>query len=285
MKKVFVTVIAIALVAAVIGSCFALYEQSGTTSKSVALTATAEVCQLTIDTSTSLAFAGISPTNSTHSVDVTLDTSDSTLVDGVHGIFKVAVSGDIASYVDVAVNSIASVGAVELGAANADALTVGGADITLSAVPQYYRVTVSLKAAYSGTEFEAVAELTGTITVSFVVDESTVFAYDAEAFYVVGKINGGTTKWYPTANSVVLSDPVGSGNLAQKASVTLKAGDKIKVVKNYKAGAVWYSGQAINSSVTGVSGIDEDGNVLIDADGTYDIYVNDSSQIWVAAHE
>lgn len=281
-RKLLVTIIAIVLVIAVTSTCFALYEKTAT-EKVINLSATAEVCTLTVGTSTSLDFAGISPSNRTKTVDVTLSTSDNTLVDGVHGIFKVALSGDLASSMDVAVNAIASVGAESLGAANADALTESGANIALSAVPQYFRVTISLKEAITGDNFGTIAEQTGAITISWTVDTTTVFAYNAEAYYVVGTLNG-VTAWYPTANSIVLNDVPSSGNQAMKLNVTLHNGDSFKVVKNHRVSATWYSGQADNSSVAGVSGIDGDGNVQIDADGSYDIYVNDSGAIWVAVH-
>lgn len=279
-KTILITVIAIVLVLSIAGTCFALYK-SAATDKVVNITASGgENCNLTIGTSTSLDFAGISPSNRTKTSDITLSTSNNNIVDGVHGLFKVAIAGNIAEYITLTVNEIASVGAAEVGSANADALTNAGADIALSTVPKYFRVTMYLNDA-GVTAFATIAEQTATVTVSWTVNQSTIFAYDANAYYIVGSV-GGVTAWYPTSESIVLNDQPTEGNQAMKTSVSLTQGDVFKVVKNYKATPSWYGGKTNNTGHVSVSV--DNGDITVNTTGVYDIYVNNDGRVWVAVH-
>ena len=285
-KKLIVIVIAVVLVAAVVGTCFALYKIPAQ-QKVININASADVCNLTLNSSASLDFANISPNNRTKTADVTLDVDDSDLVDGVHGTFKVAVSGNLANYITVTVNSIASIGAATPGAVNADAITNAGADIALSDVPQYFRITLYLND--SGvTNFATIAEKTGTVTVSWTVDESSVFSYDATAYYIVGTING-STHWQPSSESIVAGTG-NEGNYAIATNVSLKSGDSIKAVLAYRSdNPTWYGGKTNNTEggndgVAGVYVASDNANVDITADGNYDIYVGKDGRIWVAAH-
>ena len=284
-KTLLVTVIAIVLVLSIAGTCFALYKTTPN-NKTVNISATAgDTCNLTIGTSTSLDFSGISPAegHTSKTVDVTLSTSNGALADGVHGIFKVAKTGDLAAYIDVTVNEIPSVGGT-LGSAVADATTAQGLDIALSATPKYYRITMALSAAAIA-DFSLAAEKTGSITVTWAVNDASVFSYDANAYYVVGTLNG-VTAWYPTSNSIVLNDTPTGSNIAQKNAITLHAGDSFRVVKNYKDGAIWYGGKADNANnPAGVAVSSPDGNgynIDITTDGTYYIFLNGENRIWVS---
>ncbi|MBQ4443913.1 MAG: hypothetical protein II896_04540 [Clostridia bacterium] len=284
-KKLLVSLIAIVLVAAVAGSCFALYSVNAT-NKVVSISAGYQVVNMQFknaDNSAVLADVdfddAFSPDLTTQTVDVVLAITNGALADGVHGLFTAALTGTLASHVDVTVNLLTAVG----GSLSTDitaSATGAGYDIALSATPVAVRITVALKAADIA-DFASAAETTGTLTLTWAKVAGSVFTYDDNAYYVVGTVNG-VTAWYPCATSVLMNDTPGEGNQAKKASVTLQAGDSIKVVKGYETSATWYSGQESNNTVTGVSGIDGDGNVQIDANGTYDIYVNTSGQIWVA---
>ena len=272
-KTLLVTVIAIVLVLSIAGTCFALYKTTPA-NKTVNISATAgEDCNLTIGTSASLDFSGISPAegHSSKTVDVTLSTSNGALADGVHGIFKVAKSGDLAAYIDVTVNEIPSVGGT-LGSAANDATTAQGLDIALSATPVYYRITMALSAAAIA-DFSLAAEKTGTVTVSWEVNNSSVFTFDANAYYVVGTING-VTSWTPNESSVKMTSPGANNDLAT-VTHTFSAGDTFKVVNGEPL--QWHdfwSGATENFS-------NSSGQITINTAGTYKIDLNNEGHGYI----
>ncbi len=282
-KALILAIIAIILVISVVGVCVALYKVAAT-QKQVNITASSgSTCNLTIGTADNLNFTGISPNSTTRTFDITLSTSNNALADGVSGIFKVTKGGAQPTYVDVTVNEIPSIGGA-LGSEVAAATTVSGATIALSALPKYYRVTITLNATGIAAFDETLAETQfATVSASWEVDEDSLFTYDANAYYVVGTING-VTAWSPTANSIVLDSATTGTNRAQKDAVTLHNGDTFKVVKNYRVSPEWPATQASNSSVEGVTVAENGANIQITADGTYYIFVNDNGQVWVDTH-
>ena len=279
-KKLLVSLIAIVLVAAVAGSCFALYSVNAT-NKVVSISAGYQVVNMQFknaDNSAVLADVdfddAFSPELTTQTVDVVLAITNGALADGVHGLFTAALTGTMASHVDVTVNLLTAVG----GSLSTDitaSATGAGYDVALSATPVAVRITVTLKAADIA-DFASAAETTGTLTLTWAKVAGSVFTYDSSAYYMIGTING-VTAWYPCATSIVVDDPVGeSGNKAQELGVTLKAGDEFKIVKNYEAGDPsweWY----------GAPGSGANGTIV--ADGTYNIYLNGSGEIYVSAAE
>lgn len=276
-KTIIVAIIAIVLVISIAGTCVALYKVAAT-QKQVSISAIdGGTVTLTINNTGDLDFSGISPVNRTKTFQLQLTTNNADLVDGVHGIFKVAVSGDLADYITLTVNNLTAIDA-EPGEVNADAITANGADIALSATPKYFKVTMYLND--SGvTNFATIAESTGTVTVTWAVNNNSVFSYDANAYYAVGVING-VTAWYACSDSIKLDSEVAGENVAQKNAVTLHNGDVFKVVH----GESWYGGKTENNNVEGVSVSGNDGNISITKDGTYYIFVNGSGQVWVDTH-
>ncbi|MCR4725876.1 MAG: hypothetical protein K5753_01490 [Clostridia bacterium] len=274
-KTLLVTVIAIVLVLSIAGTCFALYKTTPS-NKTVNISATeGEACNLAIGTSASLDFSGISPAegHTSKTVDVTLSISNAALADGVHGIFKVAKAGDLAAYIDVTVNEIPSVGGT-LGSAANDATTAQGLDIALSATPKYYRITMALSAAAIA-DFSLAAEKTGTLTVTWAVNNESVFTFDPTAYYVVGTING-VTSWTPNESSVKMSSTgVQNGDLAT-VTHTFAVGDTFKVVSGEPL--VWHdfwSGATENFSNSG-------GQITINTAGTYKIDVNHEGHPYIS---
>ena len=289
MKKILVSIIAIVLVAAVIGTCFALYTHNADPiNVNIGASTTTVNLQIFDGTNTAaqetITLNGFSPENAasiTKTVDVVLKISRPDLADGGHGLFGATLTGDLAPYLTMTVNKLSAVG----GSLDEDiTASVGsGYDIAYTATPVAVRLTFVLTATSNDPEsasyFGLAAEKTASLTLSWTnVD----FVYNASTYYVVGTING-VTSWTPSASSIAM----GAGNDANYAiatNVALKNGDSIKVVQNYFSTPNWPTTQEGNKSVTGVSIAYDNDNIAIVADGNYDIYVNKSNQVWVAVH-
>lgn len=288
-KKLLVSVIAIILVAAITGTCFALYSVDAS-NKVVSISAGYQVVNMQIKNGTNSAVLSdvdfddaFDPTTNSQYVDVVLAITNASLADGVHGLFTAAVSGDLAAQVDVTVNLLTAVG----GSVSTDitaAATGSGYDIALSATPVAVRITIALKAAAIA-DFSLAAEKTGTLTLGWAKVAGSVFTYDADAYYLVGTVNG-VTAWYPCATSVLLDGELTDSNHAQKLSVALSAGDEFKVVKNYEAGdGFWTWCGAGDNFDTANYEASAGGNISIKANGNYNIYVNGFDVIYISVAE
>lgn len=278
-KKLLVSVIAIVLVAAIVGSCFALYSVNAT-SKNIDITAGYQVVNLEIRNGANSAaqetitLSGFSPEDAstrTKTVDLTLRITNAGLADGVHGVFAASLTGELASYITTTVNTLSTAEGSVSGDITS-AATGAGYDVALSSTPVYVRLTFTLTDAAIA-DFSLAANKSASLTLSWTVASGSVFTYDANAYYLVGTVNG-VTAWYPCATSIVLDDTPSSGNQAMKEGITLSEGDEFKIVKNYEAGdGSWQWFGAPGSGA----------NLTIAADGTYNVYVNSAGEVYVAS--
>lgn len=280
MKKVLISVIAIVLVATVVGACFAQFYQADNAATVVNITTSFQSFTLQIKNgantaligNTPIDFAALSPSHRTEAVDITLAVNDSTYIDGNKGVLNVSLTGDLAEYITTTVTLLdaAQGDPIAEGANITAAATGAGYKALLSATPIFVRLSFYLNDA--GCTNFAAAELTASLSVTWEVDNDSVWSYSGTEYYLVGKINGDATKWAVTeANQNVLLTKVNEGNnIAIATGVALTAGDEIKVVYNYNEdngtdpNSIWYG--------TGEGG-DNSQNVAINTTGTYNIYL------------
>jgi len=272
-KKLLVSVIAIILVAAITGTCFALYSVDAS-NKVVSISAGYQVVNMQIKNGTNSAVLSdvdfddaFDPTTNSQYVDVVLAITNASLADGVHGLFTAAVSGDLAAQVDVTVNLLTAVG----GSVSTDitaAATGSGYDIALSATPVAVRITIALKAAAIA-DFSLAAEKTGTLTLGWTKVASSVWTLSEDDYYLAGSFSG-VDKWMVSeANQNVKLTTAGveGENVAQILGIHLNVNDEYKVVKG--ANTVWYSSwQGATANFTNT-----DGQMKILTAGTYNIYL------------
>ena len=119
------------------------------------------------------------------------------------------------------------------------------------------------------------------IIVKMGIEQPATYVADENAYYLVGTING-EAHWAPYTDELKLSDY--EGNLGAIMGVSLKEGDQLKVVKG--ACTEWYSCAAtegVNTVVTEDG--DSKGNGVIIADGTYNIFLNNQGQVYIANAE
>lgn len=284
-KKLIVIVIAVVLVASIVGTCFALYTKNAT-QKSFSISAGNQVVTLTINNGdntgaqASFNFDALSPDNLSESQDIALHCTNTAYVDGVHGKLTIAQSGDLADSVDVTVQLLTAAD----GTVDSDISTAAlgsGQDFALSALPKFVRITVTLKAA-AASNFAAIAEDSLTLTINWEIVSGSVFSYDNNAHYVVGRING-VEAWYPCSSSILMQAPQSGTDIKVATGVTLKAGDEFKVVWNYDGSynseeAQWYGGDGQNTDDIFST---EGSNVQIKTDGTYTIYLNSNYRVYL----
>ena len=103
---------------------------------------------------------------------------------------------------------------------------------------------------------------------------------EAAKYYLVGEVAAYPTMGWSIENGVLMNGEPGE-NKAALFNVTLAVGDKFKV--HGEGEEEWYSPNPALAEEEYVS-FDNDGNVVMDTAGIYDIYLNGEDQIWVAAH-
>ena len=272
-KKLFVVVIAIVLVAAITGTCFALYSVDAT-SKSVDISAGYQVVNMQFkndDNSAVLANVNLadkfSPTLTSQTIDVVLAITNGSLADGVHGNFTAALTGTLAEQVDVTVNLLTAVG----GSLSTDitaAATGSGYDVALSATPIAIRITIALKAAAIA-DFSLAAEKTATLTLNWLKVAATVWTLSEDDYYLAGSFSG-VDKWVVSEenqNVKLTTAGVEGENVAQILGIHLDVNDEYKVVKG--ANTIWYSSwESATANFTNTAG-----QMKILTAGTYNIYL------------
>lgn len=261
-RKIIIVVVAIALVAAITGTCFAMYQQNAGTRR----------ISLSIGDSISLSFDEVSDNFSLtqlrpgHDVtlDVTLDATHTDLAtEGMSGKFTVSISGSCASLVTVsATGTDKNSHAVNY---NHAALTAGQT-IDLDDIPTDLVLTFSMESMTS-----ASAEQTLTVTLSWIIDTTTVWPVDGDAHYVLGTYNG-STKWDVNSDCWVLTETPNEGDCA-KGTFTFAVGDKIKCVKGDIA--YWYAWQ--DDPADKPFHYDDDNNLVIDVAGSYTIFLKEEN--------
>ena len=280
MKKLLVSLISVILIAGVVGTCFALYTTNAT-QKSFTINAGYEVVNLTINNGANtgaqgnINLSGFKPDATTQYVDVTLVASDGEY-DSVHGNFSATLTGELSNYIDTTVRLLDAAEGDPTGDAITAAAMGEGYDVALSSTPVYVRLTFTLNAAACA-DFSLAANTSAALTLNWEIAEGSVFTYDADAYYLVGKIDG-EEYWYACSSSVKLTDAPENSDLAKMSNVHLTAGDKVKVLK----GETWYGGKTDNTGHVSV-GMDN-GDITVNTTGYYDIYVNDQGRVWISVH-
>ena len=275
-RKVIISIIAIVMCIGVIGGCFALYYTKGA-DKTVTISSSYSELNLVINNAgntaeqTAISLSGFSPASEdlTKTIDVTLAVDHPQLVDGIQGNFKVALTGTLAPYITTSVGTLASIGAENTSAdITSEATSNAGKNIALSSTPVYVRLSFTLNTEAEGFNFATLAESTASLTLSWTQVAGTVWTLDNDAYYLVGNI-GGVDKWNVNATNqnVMLNDTTTDSNTAQKNSVSLTAGDKIKV---RKGDGTWINIAGDQPGYT----YDGDGNYVVGTTGTYGIYVS-----------
>ena len=266
MKKVLVIVIATILALSVIGTCFALYKINATDRNITLTTGDAVTLSIAADP---LAEGGISPTKTTATYSVTLQSSTNVDDASVYGKFTVATSGTLANYLTVS-TTIDEV-------ARDDAALKTGIHYALNDLPTTFTLTFTFD--FSGIDFYSVAETVADVTLSWVIDESYTGPYTPTegAYYLVGKING-SESWAPASDThkftTAVADP---NNKAELVKIDLKAGDTVKI----KNGATWYPEWGNWKEYAESGTIDTNQNLVITADGKYSFYLNQSNEVYV----
>lgn len=243
-KKLFVVIIAIVLVAAIAGSCFALY-YTKQADKQVTISTAFDELNLQIKNAGNTAAQGtilldeISPDNRTKTIDVTLTVDQPSLVDGIHGLFTVGVSNTantIGAYITTTVkllNVTKDGEGVETSRTEGSTITTDalgdGYDVALSSVPVYVRLSFYLNDD-GVTNFATIAETTASITLDWQKVVASVWTLDSSAYYVVGTLSG-ANKWDINATNANTKLVAGTDPVIATTIVTLAAEDQLKVRK------------------------------------------------------
>ncbi len=255
-KKLIVIVIAVVLVAAMVGTCFALYTRNADTRR-VTLS-TGDFVSLSIGgAAANFSLTGLSPDHDV-TLGVTLNATNTNLAeDGVCGKFTVAISGTGAANVSV---SAAGTDKNSTAVAYNNAALTAGQQIDLDDIPTNLTLTFKMSEISLAT-----AEQELTITLSWIIDESTQWSVNADAYYVNGTYNG-KTNWSPVNGSWILSETPNDGDCA-KGTFTFAVGDTIKCVKGDNDH--WFDWQDEATSDFEYN----NGNLVIKTAGSYTIFL------------
>ena len=277
-RKIIISVIAIVLVLGVVGGCYALYSKNADDVE-VNINAGYESVTLQLNNGadtgaqSAISLENFSPSARTQTVDVTLKVNNASLVDGVHGLFTVEVSDTANTLGAYLTTTVSLLDAAEGNIASdiTTAATGTGYDVALSSTPKYVRISFYLNDD-GVTNFATIADTSASLTLTWAHVAASVWTIDTDAYYIVGSI-GGALLWDVTENNVELNDTP-DGNVAQKNSVALTAGDKIKVRKG--------DGTWINPASDQGYTIDGDGNYVVGSTGNYGVFFN-NGVFYVAA--
>lgn len=291
-NKILVMLVASVLCIAFIGGCFALY----------IIDAEEKDITLTTGDSISLTWGGNTSHDATVNPDnkITIWTLDLTTTQEVsdtskYGKFSLTFENGISSMLNVATT---------IGGQSYDkADLVEGVHIKLSEVYDP-SLTVTLSFYFAGDDagWESWAEQVATVTANWVIDESyTGSAWvPAVGWYLVGRINdveswavhtdGANAKYKLNVIDDDYDKSIGNTvtygqDRAWIEDVQLKAGDAIKILRYYEDNgikSVWEGNfMGVNGDGYGAMQFDNNGNLIINQTGSYDIYVNADWQIYI----
>ena len=311
-KKLFISIIAIVVIAAVVGTCFAVY--SVTDTRSATITVGNDAVDLSIGTvADNFVLSGLQPTHTYYEDNilktysginqvVTLSASAGSLAlieNSAEGEFSVTVEALTNAEADEALAAAVIVSATDYNNVDYNATQLAnGVVINLKTIPQNFTINFCLPEEgddYLNTpeddtddfDFMAVAEGSLRITFSW---EAIPFSVSDSAYYVIGTVTG-VTEWNQvTANAYKLGPGVTNGDHAQATGLLFFAGDTVKVHKNndtgnFNAAANWFGGQDGNTEYNEEAQSDRittsaGNNIVINESGYYNVFVNSSDQVW-----
>ena len=281
-KKLLIIAVALVLCISVIGGSFALYHIAAT--DEVINISTQAGISLTIGHTQEIGVDGLSPAKTSGTFNVELQCSVLSIEDeSVKGRFYITVGqGELAEAITISASvSKQNASPQEVTHANLTDSNIGY-ECKLTELPETVTLTFALTQ-YAVDNFRDYADKELTVTLNWVIVEGSAWEYDANAYYLIGSMNGWTIdsdeyKFEKNNDAEVLA----AGKVEYMLlGVELAAGTELKV----KKGETWLAN--LNGDFDVATG-DGWSNIEINDDGTYNIYycevqgeTNTSVGIWI----
>ena len=280
-KKLLIAIITVVVVAAIVGGAYAAVVKND--SRSATIGADSSAVQLTINgVSQNFTLTELQAGQSkTQTIQLATNNNVGLIQNGAEGLFSVSIAAtatedEAQAAKNAALLSKVTLSATDSNSVNYNAATLAtGVKISLLTIPQDITLSVALASEEAGNyDFLSVAEGSVTLTISWTAVD---FAIDADAYYLVGIVNGSDKTWDPSINSYKL----GAGNDENHAIGVFhfEENDLFCGVKGDKSD--WANAQN-NNAIENVIAIEE-GNIKILASGTYRVYYNkdEDTHLWV----